>query len=75
MIAIALVVWGGEILKIMFRSGEEALDREAFVFHLVHIAHPIQKDWWFKGETTNQRGWSWMERVCRALGFLRVFCW
>lgn len=72
-VAIALAAWGGEMLKMMLRSGEEALD-EAFVFRLVHTAHPLQKNLWFKGATTNQRGRSWVECVCRTLSFLRVFC-
>ena len=40
--------------------GKEALD-EALVFHLVHVAHAGQQDLWFRGETTDQRGRTWME--------------
>lgn len=72
-IAIAPAAWGGEMLKMMLRSWEEALD-EACVFCLVHRSHSTQKDLWFKGAMTNQRGWSWVEWVCRTLSFLRVFC-
>lgn len=57
------------MLRIQLNSGEEAFD-EAFAFYLVHISHQVQKDLWLKGETTNQRGWSWAELICRTLGFL-----
>lgn len=61
------------MLKIRLHSGEEAFD-EAFAFHLVHISHPVRKDRWLKGETTNQRGWSWAELICGTLGFLGTVC-